>query len=634
MNDIIKKILSGEETNIVKIVNVLREAADAYYNDNEIINDSIFDAIEKTLRIIDPNNPYFSKVGSDVRGGKIPLPYKMGSLDQVYKGDVEKWIKDNNWGNELFVIGDKADGASEMLIYGKNGEFQIGYSRGNGIEGSDISRHIKNMILPLKIQSPMAIRVEVIISEKNFSNIVENSIKNNTRIYKNARNYVSGKMNSEKAEQDFYDNVKIIATSLVEPEMGKIDQYELLTKMGFEVPSYIIKKGYELNDEFLTSYLNDRRKHSSIAIDGIVIDLDNNDIRTTLWRKSSSLNPMYSRKYKIPAEDNYFIATVIDVEWNISKSGYLKPRVVFEPFDLGGITIQHATGFNYKFIKENGIGIGSKVSIIRSGDVIPYITGIITKVEPLLPNEDDYDELILSENEVDILIKDINSPKVQYERLIAIINGLSIVGLKEGNIAKLYESGFTTIESIIKANEKDMCKVLGNSAGSKSYLGIKDILNPINFAKLAGASQTLGRGIGVRKMSKVIEKLGNNISDYTYNNLLNVEGFEDKSAKLVIKNLPTFLKFLNDIEGYYTVEQPKIIENNDFNNINVCFTGVRNIELEGKIISKGGKISSGVNSKLSHLVCKDPTSNSSKMIMAKKLGIMVISLEDGIKLWN
>ena len=69
-------------------------------------------------------------------------------------------------------------------------------------------------------------------------------------------------------------------------------------------------------------------------------------------------------------------AKVVDVIWTPSKDGYLKPRVRIEPINLGGVTIEFATGFNGAFIKDNKIGIGATIEIIRSGDVIPHIKAV------------------------------------------------------------------------------------------------------------------------------------------------------------------------------------------------------------------------------------------------------------------
>ena len=98
-------------------------------------------------------------------------------------------------------------------------------------------------------------------------------------------------------------------------------------------------------------------------------------------------NPEHAFAFKMVISDQVAEAKVVDVEWNISKTGYLKPRVEIEPIRLGGVTIKHATGFNGNFIESNKIGIGAIIEIIRSGDVIPYIKSVITPAETAkMPN--------------------------------------------------------------------------------------------------------------------------------------------------------------------------------------------------------------------------------------------------------
>lgn len=378
-HDIARAILNDEiETEADTIVKVLESASYVYYNDDltntySIISDSEYDALEIRLKAINPNHPFLAEVGSDVRGGKVDLPVPMGSLDQVYTGETLKWVRENGWLDELFVLSDKQDGTSALNVYGKGGIFARAYSRGNGFQGADISRHIKEMNCFVgKTSVPCMVREEVIIPDTVFEQWKKDCEERGERVYKNPRNYVAGRMNASESPKWFYDNVHIIATSVVEPKMGKLEQFKFLEENGFEVTPYRVVKGKELTDEFLLAYLTERREKSPTAIDGIVIDLDNPEVRAGLRRKSSSINPMYSKKFKINSEEET-IATVVNIHWQPSKHGYLKPRVEIEPIELDGVTVTYATGHNAKFIRDNKIGPGAKIHIVRAGQVIPYI---------------------------------------------------------------------------------------------------------------------------------------------------------------------------------------------------------------------------------------------------------------------
>jgi len=175
-----------------------------------------------------------------------------------------------------------------------------------------------------------------------------------------------------------YTAIDTVAYEIVGSKMAKVDQLEQLAKWGFKVAEYSIGQADYWNDDRLTKLLNDRRAVTEYEIDGIVIDIDAAATRARL--ATDELNPEYAVKFKVADSSNLAVATVRQVEWNVSKDGYYKPRVQIHPVDLVGVTISNLTGFNAKFIKDNGIGPGAKIEITRAGDVIPQI---LRCIEPM-----------------------------------------------------------------------------------------------------------------------------------------------------------------------------------------------------------------------------------------------------------
>ena len=627
-----------------QLVKILEAAAELFHNgedEESFLDDSDYDKLERMLRSIDPTNPFLEAVGSNVRGGKIDLPFPMGSLDQVYEGETLEWVTKNGWLDELFIVSDKQDGTSALNIH-KNGKLQIAYSRGNGYQGADITRHISKIKqFPQHHSENIVVRAEVIIPEGEFSELQFVAEQSGERVYKNARNYVAGRMNASESPEAFYKVAKVIATSIVEPKMGKLEQFETLASAGYEVTPYVVIKGHQLTDKWLEEYLTERRKLSPTAIDGLVIDLDNAQLRAALRRKSSSLNPMYSRKFKLGSSENVAIATVKKVHWEPSKYGYLKPRVEIEPIDLVGVTITYATGFNAKFIRDNKIGFGTKLQITRSGDVIPFIQKVIDPTTADMPLFTEYGEMSWSEGEVDLFIVDTaNNRDVQLHLIDSVFSGLDVPFIRMSTIEKLYDAGYTSTLSIIKATEEELKTLIGESAGAKIYSGIRDKLNPVDFAILAGSTSLLGRGLGRRKMTKLVEALGYDCildGSITVDQIITVDGFERKSAQPLVDNLPKLLQFLADLEGYYTLAKPKEkTVGGDLEGLTVVFTGVRDKDLESLIESRGGKIGSGVNKNTSFLIAKDPNGNSSKLVKARELigTENVISITEAKTRWN
>ena len=216
---------------------------------------------------------------------------------------------------------------------------------------------------------------------------------------------------------------------------------------------------------------------------------------------------------------------------------------------------------------------------------------------------------------------------------------LEVPNLRGGSIKKLVQAGFDTPVKIIKATKVQMQNAVGVSAGEKIYDGLKAKLNPVELYRLAGTSQLFGRGIGQRKMKKLIETLGSDdllLGRLTIQQVVGVESFQVTTAQLVVNGQKDFLDYLKEIDGYYTIAQPKAPTGTSCAGINVCFTGVRDKELEQKIIDKGGKIASGVNKNTTHLVCADRNSTSGKMVKAREFikDANILDLASARKLWG
>jgi NAD-dependent DNA ligase len=363
---------------------LLVAADNAYHNTQQpIIDDAQYDALRRYAEMEDPTNNYFLGVGSEVRGGKVKLPYPMGSLTQAYEGDTMKWINQYKLTDKGIVVTEKLDGISCLLIYGQDGKLQIAYSRGDGIEGADITRHVSKInSVPKQVKFPCAIRAEIIFAKADWE-IVKTKIKRSGgAFYKNARNATAGLMNASESDPIAYSYLSVVAYEIVNGGsfVAKNRVIDCLEDFGFVTPKSHTIEGWQCTDEFLTNLLNNMRTNSRFEIDGIVLEVNKMDLRSQINPTRDTLNPEYARKFKVADASNNAIAKVIEVQWNTSKNGYLKPRVKIEPVELVGVTVQHATGFNAKFIRDNKIGPGAKIRITRSGDVIPLILEV---VEPM-----------------------------------------------------------------------------------------------------------------------------------------------------------------------------------------------------------------------------------------------------------
>jgi NAD-dependent DNA ligase len=373
----------------------------------------------------------------------------------------------------------------------------------------------------------------------------------------------------------------------------------------------------------LTARLESRREKSEYELDGLVLDVNSIEERARLVGKE--LNPGYAVKYKVADASNLAEATVVDVEWNVSKDGYLKPRVKIDPVELVGVTVTYATGFNAKFIKDNGIGPGAIIKITRSGDVIPFILETITP-----SNDVEMPDGNWTETGVDLIVKDVASNEtVKYEQLLDFFTTIDVPALKEGNLQTLFEAGFTAPEDIITLTEAELCSLIGKAIGKKIFVGLREKLTDIPEYKLMGAHPAFGRGVGVRKMKKLWEAFqGDMALCKTPVNILQVEGFEHKTATKIANGYAKYQEFWNCVSMYITFskyEQPK---QGSFSGQTVVFTGFRSKEMEQQIEEQGGKIGSGVSSSTTLLVADDPSSTSGKAGKARQLGIKIISISE------
>ncbi len=613
-----------EDASFQELITALIHVDDLYHNGEEPpIEDNEYDIAKRFAYAQNPAHVYFTGIGSDVRGGKIKLPFQMGSLDQVYEGEIEDWVRSNDLSSADVMITDKLDGTSAMIVYGDNGDLQIAYSRGNGIEGADITRHIKQIpSVPQTVSGPMVVRAEVIISINQFEPLKSVQTRSSGAGYKNPRNAIAGIMNSKTNKTAAYDYIDVVAYEVVGNEWSKEGQLELLEKEGFIVPRYSIWSGSDLNDDDLTERLNSLRASTKYEIDGIVLDVNSAQVRARMNPTKTTLNPAYAVKYKIASADNEKNVRVIEVEWNVSKHGYLKPRVRIEPTEMMGVTIQHATGFNAKFIKENSIGKGAIIKITRSGDVIPFI------LETLEAGELDLPEGEWNETGVDLIATDGSAADEAYfKQVVDFFTSIGAPHLKEGSVAKMFNNGFDTIEKIITAEEVDFIVALGKN-GEKVYEGLRGRLSNIYYHDLIGSTPFFGRGVGKRKFKKLFETIDHDdLFSVTISDIVRAEGFDEKTARKIVSGLTAFRKFMQDVGDEITITEPKMT-GITMDGQKVVFTGFRDKGLQAEVEANGGTMQSGVSGKTTILVAANPTSTSGKMTKARNNGTLIVGIDE------
>jgi len=631
-----------------KLEKILRDLSSEYYNKGiSLVSDEIFDYLKETLQELDPLNDYLNEIGAtENEKEKVKLPYPMGSLDKIKPStnELEKWKKRYKG---PYVISDKLDGISAQLYITKK-ENKL-YTRGDGEYGQDISYLVEYLFDVSKFPKdnlPISIRGELILSKKNFEKVKDK--------FKNARNAVAGYVNSKKIDKTLSELVEFIGYTVIQPTLNQEKQMKFLK--GFKslekVVEYKVVKDKELTNDILSKYLEQRRKNSDYEVDGIVV-YDSSDSYD-----HTSGNPSHGFAFKSILSDQYAEVLVIDVLWDASMDGYLKPRVQINPINLVGVTITYATAFHAKFVEENKLGPGSVIKIIRSGDVIPHIMEVLkpsTSGKPKMPDT----EYIWDKNHVNIIIKNINKSEylntVKAKKMDYFFSVLEVKNISIGILTKLVENGYDNIIDILIADKKKLEEIdgIGKKLIDKIFNNIDEVMINITLEKLMAGYHVFGPGIGERKIKSIIKEIPNilNIKDNKELKelILNIDGFSDISTDKFVDNLDTFKVFYKQLKKIYDLDyiekklkqKSKNKEQNNkdnstniFENMKIVFTGFRDKELQNKIEEFGGSVTTSVSSKTNIVVHADNEQNSSKIEKAIQLKIKILSKSEFVKKFN
>ena len=278
------------------------------------------------------------------------------------------------------------------------------------------------------------------------------------------------------------------------------------------------------------------RKKSIYDIDGIIIT------HNKIYERIEG-NPKHSIAFK---SNNDGVVTVVkEVEWNISRYNVLIPRIRFDKINLGSM-VEYCTGFSGKYIFNNRIGKGTKIRVILSGEVIPYISEIIMPTYPEMPSMS-YDW-----NETKIHCIALNNC-VEYDKkgILYFIKTIKIDNLSVGLIDKLYNHGFNSIDKILKIQYEELLKLDGikETLAKKIYSNIHKIIdNPIDLSLIMVGSLKFEMGLGIKKIKKILERYPNILNEnVTVENIIEIDGFQEKTARQFVKNLKEFKMFLNNL---------------------------------------------------------------------------------------
>jgi DNA ligase (NAD+) len=621
------------------IASILQEASHSYFNKGKpILADNLYDEIKAYLQKRDPSHPILREIGSRVKTGKVELPYWMGSMDKIKSDEKEirKWAL--RYAGRV-VVSDKLDGNS-ALLHVKGGAVSL-FTRGNGYEGQDISHMLAFVSgVPKNVAGlanpELTVRGELIISREDFKKV--------SHLGKNARNMVAGVLNAKKPDMQIARLVRFVAYELIHPaDKTPSAGLSFLDEAKFDVVHHEMVSILDLNAEGLSRVLEKRRSMSPYEVDGIVVAHD-----AVGGRRVQGENPKHAFAFKSMTFMNHVEVIVQSVEWNVSKDGFIKPVVVFDGVELGGVVVRRATGNNARFIVDNKIGPGAKIVVTRSGDVIPAITAVVEPAEtPGMPSM----PFKWTDSGCDIVVTNSSGrDDIAIKQLEFFFSKVKVRGLSAGLIKKLYEAGYDDVGKILGLTKNQLMGVEGfkDKLASNIVEGIANAVKDVDDIVWMEASNVFGRGVGSKKLGLITKAFPQILTDDKFypekEELIRLNGIEQKTATQFLDGLKAWRTYKSKfkLSNYMGPSQkqtgpvshaskntpsPKQAKPQVFQDVTFVFTGFRNKQLEATIEEMGGKVNQAISKNVDVVITKDDDSSSSKVQKAKDLGLQVVTLD-------
>lgn len=628
-----------------------------YVNGISIIPDEKYDILRDIL--IQKKPELISQVGAKVgkNEDRIILPYWLGSMNKIKPTEInllEKWVKNNPSNDNGYILSDKLDGISGLLII-KNGIYTL-YTRGRGKDGvsigSDVSHLIKYIktipknlpknIPELVIRGELVIPINIFNSKFNRSNIGNLE----TDKYSNVRSMIIG-LGGAKTYRPGMKYIQFITYEIIYPlneEKEPLIQLETMHNLGFKVVSHSIKDKIvmeELMEEFIKI-----KQESEFQVDGVIVQAN------TKYKRNIKDNPKYMFAFKMTMGEDVIETTINFIEWNLSKNGRLTPRINIETVELYGSRNNWATGKNGNFIYTNNLGPGAVIYYTKGGEIIGDVVGIKIPAEsPQMPNIPYH----WDKNHV-FIYADNPDYEMCIKRIVFFLKTLDIKNVGEAMVTKLYNNGLDSLEKIIKAKPENFIKIEGiqNTLANKMYKNIHDALYNVELYKLMAATGLFGENVGTRRLKEIMENIPNllELPKNMENNeiisiIISIKGFKLITAEKIVGGIFLFNKFINDMSSYISIKTsiskniPKnISEKTSDNDINgdknttkfmgkkFVISGPRNKEYINMITLLGGTISSAVSGKTDYLIVTDKENITGKLEKAMSLNIPILDMNE------
>ncbi len=637
-----------------KKVELLKKYAYAYYVlDNPLVTDEEYDRLYREVEqfekeypdLILPDSPT-QRVGGPLLAGfkKAKHIQRMWSMEDVFsETELKEWmarVEKNVDTKPTYYCEPKFDGASLNLIY-ENGLLRQAITRGDGIVGEDVTanaRTIRSIPIRIDYEPLIEIRGEVVIRKDDFEKVNEERLRAGESVFANPRNAAAGSLRqldpkvTAKRRLFFYP-WGVGENSLDMPFLSDVMQF--VYRLGFIEPPFhdlckdepCIQKEYEKANRLRDSF--------PVMLDGMVVKVNEIALQEVLGYTVKY--PRWMCAYKFPAVEKS--TRIKDVVFQVGRTGVITPVAVLEPVEIEGVIVERATLHNFDEIERKDIRIGDMVIVIRSGDVIPQITKVLTqyrtgkekKIErpthcPVCGKE------VLDEGAL-IKCQNLECPARVVNSIIYFASRqcLNIEGLGKKIVEQLYEAGLAkSVVDLFSLTEEQLLQLEGFK--HKKAQNLLKAIESVKGVECWHFVNALGiEHIGEVASKKVCEYFGLYFLDATKEELMAIEGFGEEMADSLIE----FSRVNRElVERLMEIIQPvapkkREVKESAFTGKTVVLTGSMSkprSEIKELLESMGAKVTNTVSKKTDFVIYgEDPGSKYEK---AQQLGVALLSEEE------
>lgn len=661
---------------IEELRRLLNQYAYEYYAlDSPSVSDAIYDSLYGELKqletkypeLITPDSPTRRIVaGSATKFQKYHHKRRMISIMDTFSDqEAYDWVsKVRRYAEKNLSIATlaeldevnywldaKMDGLACSLHY-RDGLLALAVTRGDGMVGEVVTDNVRVVpTVPLRLhddpvftEGETEVRGELIMLRADFDQINRQLIKRGDKPFANPRNLAAGTIRqldpqvvtSRPLEFHAYDLLR----DGVDDAMTNQAVYEKLTQLGFKVnPEAHLESSFADAISYAHRFRTEVQPSLPFNTDGLVIKINDRKLYDRLGIVGKY--PRGAVAYKYPAETA--TTKVRDIVLSLGRTGAVTPVAVFEPVQLAGTTVQHATLHNADEIARLDVRIGDTVVIYKAGEIIPQVQSVITGLRPADSRPYDfiramhrqYPELEFERPEGEAVWRvknpgDAITITVQAIKHFAGRQALDIEGLGERNAELLVSTGLVS----------DVADIYSLTVEAVSKL---DRFAELSATKLVGEIQRkkappLDRfiyGLGIRhvgaKTANDIAKHFTGLEDFSDSTIGQLEAIPG-IGQIVAESIQGWLSDESNIRlldkfaqlGVYPVS---VRAGGSLAGISFVITGALSVsrdELANQIRLRGGNFQTGVGKSTDYLVAGQRV-GSSKLAKAKQLGVKVIS---------